>query len=81
MSVDYKKLVTSIIAPLVLNPSDLLVSVEDKDDRVYIKVLVNEADLGRVLGRAGRTATAIRTIVYAASSKDGVRVMLEFDHN
>ena len=43
-----------------------------------IEVFVAPDDLGRVIGRQGRTATAIRTLVAAAAERDGQRVTLEF---
>lgn len=39
-----------------------------------LEVRVNPADLGRVIGRSGRTATALRTVLQAVGGKDGVRV-------
>jgi predicted RNA-binding protein YlqC (UPF0109 family) len=40
---------------------------------------VNEKDLGRVIGKGGKIASAIRTILYAGASKDGKRVHLDID--
>lgn len=48
------------------------------DDRVRFDVTVNKDDMGRVIGRRGRVASAIRTVVGAAASKDGVSTEVEF---
>lgn len=48
------------------------------DDRVRFDVSVNKDDMGRVIGRRGRVASAIRTVVSAAAAKDGVSTEVEF---
>jgi predicted RNA-binding protein YlqC (UPF0109 family) len=47
-------------------------------DRVRLDVRVGEGDLGRVIGRRGRTAASIRAVTRAAAAKDGVDVDIEF---
>ena len=51
---------------------------DDGDDKVYLEVRVGSGDLGRVIGRRGRTAQSIRTVVRAAASRDGVDVDVDF---
>jgi predicted RNA-binding protein YlqC (UPF0109 family) len=46
---------------------------------VRLEVRVGEGDLGRVIGRRGRTAQSIRTIVRAAATRDDVEVDIEFE--
>jgi len=48
------------------------------EDRVRFDVSVNKEDMGRVIGRRGRVASAIRTVVSAAGAKDGVATEVEF---
>ncbi len=48
------------------------------EDRVRFDVSVNKDDMGRVIGRRGRVASAIRTVVAAAGVKDGVATEVEF---
>ena len=80
MAVDFVNLLTNIIKPLVTNPDDVVVKIIAQDeDNVSIQVLVNEVDLGRVIGKGGRIATAIRTICYAGAAKDDVRVQIDID--
>ncbi len=53
---------------------------ETDDDSILIQVLVSESDMGKVIGRNGRTANAIRTLVQASSSlKDNRYVKIDID--
>ena len=63
-----------LVRGIVDNPDD--VSVRDKQLRrgSLLEVRVNPEDLGKVIGRAGRTATAIRTVLGALAGRGGVRV-------
>jgi predicted RNA-binding protein YlqC (UPF0109 family) len=80
MAVDFEKTVKNMIMPLVVNPEDVLVKIISEDDEVIIiQLLVKESDLGRVIGKGGRIANAMRTIVYAGASKEGKRVQLNID--
>ncbi|OED59087.1 KH domain-containing protein [Acholeplasma laidlawii] len=80
MAVDFAKLIKQIVTPLVVSPDDVSVKVLSEDDQiVHIQLLVNEQDLGRVIGKGGKIVTAIRTIVYAGASKVGKRVHLDID--
>ena len=53
-------------------------SIVDRPDEVVVDEVVGEGDLGRVIGRRGRTAASIRTVTRAAASKDGVELDIEF---
>ncbi len=80
MAVDFEKLVLDLVTPLVIHPEDLLVKKFSEDeDSVTIQVLVNQEDLGRVIGRSGRIANAIRTIAYAAASRVGKKININID--
>ncbi len=69
-----------MVAPLVVNPSDVAVKTIDEDDeQLTIQVLVNQEDLGRVIGKNGKIASAIRTIAYAGASKEGKRIKIDID--
>ena len=64
----------------MVSPDDVSVKVLSEDDQIiHIQLLVNEQDPGRVIGKGGKIATAIRTIVYAGASKVGKRVHLDID--
>ena len=80
MAVDFEKLVIDLVTPLVIHPEDLLVKKFSEDETsITIQVLVNQEDLGRVIGRGGRIANAIRTIAYAAASKIGKKINIDID--
>ena len=63
-----------LVRGIVSNPDD--VSVKDKDLRRgrMLEVRVNPDDIGKVIGRNGRTATALRTVVDALGGRNGTRV-------
>jgi len=63
-----------LVRGIVTHPDD--VSVRDKDQRRgrMLEVRVNPEDIGKVIGRQGRTATALRTVVGALAGRDQVRV-------
>ncbi len=52
--------------------------VPAEDGVVHIEVRVADGELGRVIGRRGRVAQSIRTVVRAAGSKDGTEIQLDF---
>ena len=80
MATDFEKLIKQIVVPLVVHPEDVLVKILAEDEtQLNIQLLVNEADLGRVIGKGGKIAHAIRTILYAGASKEGKRVHLDID--
>lgn len=80
MAVNFENLIKQIVTPLVSHPEDVLVkTLSDEGKKLAIQVLVNEEDLGRVIGKGGKIASAIRTIVYAGASKEGVRVRIDID--
>jgi len=72
-----RELVAFIARALVKDPGAVEVKeVDDERDRV-IKLRVAQADLGRVIGREGRTARAIRTVLGVASARDDKRAKLD----
>ncbi|MCK9235751.1 MAG: KH domain-containing protein [Acholeplasmataceae bacterium] len=80
MAVDFEKLIRNIVQPLVVYPDDILVkTISSDDDNITIQLLVNEQDLGRVIGKGGKIANAMRTIVYAGATKENKRVHIEID--
>jgi len=52
--------------------------VTNDEDTVSMAVTVGDGDMGRVIGRRGRIANAIRTVVQAAAVRDGISVAVEF---
>ena len=67
-----------IVRSIVDQPDSVSVESSDDGDRTRLDVRVGHGDLGRVIGRRGRTAASIRTVTRAAAAKDGVEVDIEF---
>ncbi len=72
-----KEAVEKIVRALVDDTDAVEVSETAKDSSVVIAVRVAESDMGRLIGREGRTIKAIRSILYAASQKHRKRFVLE----
>lgn len=72
-----RELIETIVKPLVDFPEDVHVHVEEEDQRVTYKLSVNKSDMGKVIGKQGRVAKAIRTVVYAAGSSQQRKIFLE----
>ena len=64
-----KELVEVIAKSLVENPDEVVVTETEKEDAIIVELKVGPADMGKVIGRQGRIAKAIRTVVKAASYK------------
>jgi uncharacterized protein len=72
-----KQLIETIVKPLVDFPEDVHVDVIEEDQRVTYQLSVNKSDMGKVIGKQGRVAKAIRTVVYAAGSSQQKKIFLE----
>lgn len=73
------ELVRYMASQLVDSPDDLDVSVDDRGSSVHIMVRVPESEMGRVIGRQGRIAKAMRTVVMIAGSRQNVRASLDIE--
>ena len=72
-----KELVEVIAKSLVDNPSEVVVTETVSGDDLLLELKVDPSDMGKVIGRQGRIAKAIRTVVKAASSKSDRKVVVE----
>jgi predicted RNA-binding protein YlqC (UPF0109 family) len=72
-----KELVEYIAKALVDNPDDVKVTEIEGERTSVIELSVAKEDLGKVIGKQGRTARSIRTILSAASTKNNKRAVLE----
>lgn len=70
--------ITHIVKSIVDDPEAVSVEEVTGEGKHRIDVRVGDGDLGRVIGRRGRTAASIRTVTRAAASKDGVELDIEF---
>ena len=72
-----KELVEVIAKALVDNPEEVVVTEKAEGKTVTVQLRVAPADMGKVIGKQGKIAKAIRSVVKAASSKDNKRVDVE----
>ena len=72
-----KELVSFIATSLVDQPDAVDVSEVEKDDMVVLELRVAKEDLGKVIGKQGRTARAIRSLLSAAAGKNNRKARLE----
>lgn len=68
----------TVARALADHPAAVRVTESANREGAVIEVAVAGDDLGRVIGRQGRTATAIRTLVMATAEREGIRVSVEF---
>ena len=77
---DFIEMIESLVKPLLKNQSALSVREIGTDEGVVsFEILVDNEDLGRVIGREGRVANALRTVAYASAIKEGFKIRLNFD--
>ncbi|MGE4271513.1 MAG: KH domain-containing protein [Desulfitobacterium sp.] len=74
-----KELVEVLAKALVDHPDQVLVAQSETDRSVHLQLTVAPEDMGKVIGKQGRIANAIRTLVKAAAVKDGRRVHVDID--
>ncbi len=72
-----KQLVETVCKSLVDNPDQVTVTQIDGEQTTILELRVHQSDLGKVIGKQGRTARAIRTILAAAGMKQRRRYNLE----
>lgn len=76
-----KELLVAIVKGLVENPEDVNVTVDEKNEEgitVY-HLHVAEDDMGRVIGRQGRIAKAIRIVMRSAAARNDEKIQVEID--
>jgi len=71
------ELLISIINRLVDHPEDVRVEERAGDYQTVLELHVNQADMGKVIGKQGRIAKAIRTVMKAAAVKSNQRIIVE----
>jgi predicted RNA-binding protein YlqC (UPF0109 family) len=72
-----KEFLEFIVKHLVDQPDTVTVNHDEKDSKVIFKLKVADRDVGKVIGRNGRTAQAMRTLLAAVAAKEGKRAILE----
>ncbi len=75
---DLKKTLTDIAKALVDYPEEVaVIETEDEKEGVILTLSVAESDMGKVIGRHGRIAKAIRTVMKSAANADGKKLSVE----
>jgi predicted RNA-binding protein YlqC (UPF0109 family) len=72
-----KSLVETIAQALVDDPSQVKATEEMEEDTLVIKLSVAKEDMGRIIGKEGRTAKAVRTLLNAVATKDNRKAILK----
>lgn len=72
-----EELIQYIVLALVDHPDQVQVTESEQDDTIIIELTVAKEDLGKVIGKQGRTARAMRSVLAAAASKINKRSRLE----
>lgn len=72
-----KDLIEFVAKKLVEHPEDVQVQVIETDNSQEYRLSVHQEDMGRVIGKSGRTAKAMRTLLSSAAAKAGIRATLE----
>ncbi|MCL4254954.1 MAG: KH domain-containing protein [Anaerolineae bacterium] len=74
-----KELVEYIAQNLVNDPSQVQLREKRTSSSVILELKVAKSDMGRVIGKQGRVANAIRSLLRVVSTKDDIRIILEID--
>ena len=72
-----KELVEVIAKALVDHPEEVVVSEKETDKAIVLELKVAQSDMGKVIGKQGRIAKAIRSVVKAAASKGNKKVTVD----
>lgn len=72
-----KALIETIVSALVEHPDEVVVTVREEADKHVYLLSVHKDDMGKVIGKQGRVAKAIRTVVNAAGSSQQKKIYLE----
>ena len=72
-----KELVETIARAIVDDPDEVQVNMVEGENSVILELTVASDDMGKVIGKKGRIARAIRTVVKAAATKEGKKVIVD----
>lgn len=76
-----KQVLYDIVTSIVNNPDKVVIDEKIDGDTTILNLHVDESDLGKVIGKQGRIAKAIRTVVKAVANSDGKRVIVDISEN
>ncbi len=72
-----EQLIETIVKPLVDYPDSVQVGKEESVNRIVYKLSVHPEDMGKVIGKQGRVAKSIRTIVYSAAGSNQKKIYVD----
>lgn len=72
-----KEFVEYLAQHLVDKPESVAVEFEEKDDKTVFRLKVDQADVGKLIGKKGRTASAVRVLLRAVAAKEGKKAVLD----
>jgi len=72
-----KEFVEYIAKQLVDRPDEVAIEEESREEKLILRVKVAQPDIGKIIGKKGRTAFALRTLAAAVGKKAGMRVSVE----
>ena len=76
-----KQVLFDIVTSIVNNPDRVVIEEKVNGDTTVLNLMVDESDLGKVIGKQGRIAKAIRTVVKAVANSTGKRVIVDISEN
>ncbi len=76
---DVNKLLSDIVKAIVDNPDDVRVIQSENDNTILLTLKVSEGDVGMVIGKHGRIAKAIRSLMKSASTIIGKKIIVEIE--
>ncbi|MBO4949765.1 MAG: KH domain-containing protein [Clostridia bacterium] len=76
-----KQVLFDIVTSIVNNPDKVVIEEKVSGDTTVLNLMVDESDLGKVIGKQGRIAKAIRTVVKAVANSTGKRVIVDISEN
>ena len=74
-----KELVEVIAKALVEHPEEVVVTETEKENEIVIELKVASSDMGKVIGKQGRIAKAIRVVMRAAATRNDAKISVEID--
>ena len=76
-----KQILTDLAKSIVTKPELVNVTERVEDGTLYLQLMVDESDLGKVIGKQGKIAKAIRTVVRAVANRENKRVIIDILEN
>ena len=73
-----QKLLELLVKTLVTNEDKVKVTVDEQEKQITFNVVVDESDIGKVIGKNGKMAKSIRTIIKSVSAKQHKKILVKF---